>query len=91
MLWRPAMVRQQQRRRFQERSPAQAVDTRSPLQAGLRPFGNYPLEASGVDRCTPARTHDERQLGSCGIQLETVLVVQSAEDWRRGDAMTSRI
>jgi hypothetical protein len=35
----------------------------------------------------PARTHDERQW-SCGYRLETILVVQSAKDWRRDDAMT---
>jgi hypothetical protein len=34
----------------------------------------------------PARTHEEHQW-SCGYWLETILVVQSAGDWRRDDAM----
>src|SRR5688572_29687087 len=38
--------------------------------------------------CTPQElTTSARR--SCGYRLETILMVQSAEDWRRDDAMTT--
>jgi len=36
----------------------------------------------------PRKNSRRAPVGSCGYRLETILVVQSAEDWRRGDAMT---
>ena len=37
--------------------------------------------------CTPQEL-TSAPVGSCGYRLKTILVVQSAEDWRRDDAMT---
>ena len=41
-------------------------------------------------RFTPVPRKNSRRapVGSCGYRLKTILVVQSAEDWRRDDAMT---
>lgn len=36
----------------------------------------------------PRKNSRRAPVGSCGYRLETVLVVQSAEDWLRDDAMT---
>jgi hypothetical protein len=39
-------------------------------------------------RPVPRKNSRRAPVGSCGYRLETILVVQSAEDWRRDDAMT---
>jgi hypothetical protein len=46
-----------------------------------------PSSENDSERLSSAKTL-ELQLAHAGHRLETILVVQSAEDWHRDDAMT---